>query len=97
VTHCLLTVLVLLVGASVVRRGRTVLAALAAGVALHLLRDLGTGPGVPLLWPVSGASVLVPHSCYLGVLAVAVGTAAWWRWDAGQRRPSPSTAGQGRR
>jgi inner membrane protein len=66
-THCLLTVAVLLVlGASA--RLRPVVVPLAAGVGLHLVRDLATGPGVPLLWPAGGA-VLLPYGAYAAVLA----------------------------
>jgi inner membrane protein len=42
----------------------------ATGVLLHLVRDAATGPGVPLLWPVSDAAVLVPYPAYLGTVAV---------------------------
>ncbi|MFW3173000.1 metal-dependent hydrolase [Geodermatophilus sp. CPCC 206100] len=67
VTHSLLTVLVLLAAAAAVRRHRIPLAGLACGVALHLLRDLATGPGVPLLWPLPGAAQ-VPYLLYAAVL-----------------------------
>ncbi|HEV7188881.1 MAG TPA: metal-dependent hydrolase [Blastococcus sp.] len=69
VTHGLVTVLVLLAGAALVRRWRVPLLALALGVGLHLVRDLGTGPGVPLLWPLTPASVQVPYVAYLAVVA----------------------------
>ena len=53
------------------RRQRVV--GIALGVALHLVRDLATGPGVPLLWPVYHSSVTVPQTVYLiTVVSVAV-------------------------
>ena len=64
-THCALTLLVLAV---VGLRWRPVLA-VAAGVALHLLRDLATGGGVPLLWPLD-VVVEAPYAVYAGVLVV---------------------------
>jgi inner membrane protein len=72
VTHSLLTVAVLAVAGAVAgprSRLRVPLLGLALGVALHLVRDLGTGPGVPLLWPAGPAKVLVPYAAYLLVLA----------------------------
>ncbi len=54
---------------------------LAAGVALHLVRDAATGPGVPLLWPLTESVVLVPYPWYTGLLVVAgtVGALRWYR------------------
>lgn len=62
-THGLLTVAVLLL------LGRRLPAArwAALGVCLHLLRDLATGPGVPLLWPLD-LVVRVPWAAYAVVL-----------------------------
>ncbi len=75
VTHSMATVLLLLAAAAAVRRYRCALAGLACGVALHLVRDLATGPGVPLLWPLPGAAQ-VPYPLYaaalVGVTLVAV-------------------------
>ena len=77
VTHSLLTVAVLLAAAAAVRRARLPLAGFALGVATQLLRDLATGPGVPLLWPVLDGSVRVPYQPYAVVLVAlaAVATA----------------------
>ena len=47
----------------------------ALGVLLHLLRDLATGPGVPLLWPLDVA-VRVPWAAYAVVLVLLAGRAA---------------------
>lgn len=70
-THSLATVLVLL-AVSLVPRLRAAGRGLALGVVLHLARDLGTGPGVPLLWPVTSASVVIPYPAYLSVFCVCV-------------------------
>jgi len=72
VTHSLCTVLVLAaVGLRAPRRLRTAFSGLALGVALHLVRDLATGPGAPLWWPAGPASVTVPHPAYLTLMALA--------------------------
>jgi inner membrane protein len=68
VTHSLLTVLVLLAVALAVSRFRTAASGLAAGVLLHFLRDVATGPGLPLLWPFWPDDVLLPYGLYLLVL-----------------------------
>jgi inner membrane protein len=71
VPHSLLTVAVLAGAAAVASpRLRSPLLGLALGVVLHLVRDLATGPGVPLLWPLGPAKVTVPYAAYLLVLAV---------------------------
>lgn len=77
-THSLATVVLLLLGAAGCRRGRgrgrgwsrgrTVLVAAAAGVCLHFLRDVATGPGLPLWWPLTGANVLLPYRWYVWAL-----------------------------
>ena len=72
VTHSLATVLTLALVALAVRRWRTAATGLASGVLLHLARDVGTGPGIPALWPVDDGSVLLPY----GVQAASVVTAA---------------------
>jgi Glycosyl hydrolase family 26/LexA-binding, inner membrane-associated putative hydrolase len=50
---------------------RQVSLGLAFGVSAHLLRDLATGPGVPLAWPVSGVVVSVPYAFFAAALALA--------------------------
>jgi inner membrane protein len=73
VTHSLTTVAVLAVVALAVPRVRVAAGGLAVGVLLHLLRDLATGPGVPLLWPLRPENVLVPYWVYaLLIVAAAV-------------------------
>jgi inner membrane protein len=72
VTHSLATAAALLVGAVPARgRARTALTGLGVGVLLHFVRDLGTGPGVPLLWPLRPADVRLPYAAHLGLLAAA--------------------------
>lgn len=68
VSHSLVTILVLLALAGFDRRLRTPLLGLALGVALHYVRDIATGPGLPLAWPLSDGNVQVPYAVY----AVAV-------------------------
>ena len=51
------------------------LAGAAVGVCLHFVRDLATGPGIELWWPVDGAEVLLPYRGYL-VLVVVLGFVA---------------------
>ena len=69
-THSLATVVVLLATAAV-PAVRIPALGLAVGVVLHLFRDLGTGPGVPLWWPLSGHSVTIPYRAYVAVLTLA--------------------------
>jgi inner membrane protein len=77
VTHAAVTVVVLLLAAALSRsRLRTAAVGLAAGVALHLVRDVATGPGVPLLWPLDATDVRVPYAAYLAVVALAAAVAA---------------------
>lgn len=71
-SHSALTVIVLLLLSAVARRSRWVLLGAALGVALHLFRDLATGPGVALLWPVSSDSVTLPYAPYTLSLAALV-------------------------
>lgn len=73
-THSLLTPLVLLCLALVVRRHRNLFLGLALGVALHFFRDLaeGGGGGVALLWPFSDHSFSYPHTTYLALMACVV-------------------------
>ena len=69
VVHSLVTVVALAAGGLAVPRWRTVATGLAAGVLLHLTRDVATGPGIPALWPLDGRSVLLPYEVYAGLVA----------------------------
>ncbi|MGY5891587.1 metal-dependent hydrolase [Blastococcus deserti] len=85
-SHSPATLAVLAVTAAGTRgRLRTAALGLAGGVVLHLLRDLATGPGVPLLWPLTDAGVRVPYAAYLAVLAAVAGVAAARRYGAARR------------
>ncbi len=77
VSHSLLTLFVLLALAAAWRFQRLRLAGLAAGVGLHLVRDVALGPGVPVLWPLLRESVRVPYALYLGLLVLAAVVATW--------------------
>lgn len=73
-THSLALVLVLLCAGLAGRRAAP-LRYLAVGVLLHFVRDLVTGPGVPLLWPL-GRSVLLPYAGYAALLCLAAASCA---------------------
>ena len=88
VTHSLTVVLVLLALSRLPGRLRTPLSGLALGVLLHLVRDIVTGPGASLFWPIAGTSVLLPYPLYAGVLCLA---AAWAVLRP--RRQQPTAAG----
>lgn len=90
-THSLATVAVLLVVAAAARRVRTAALGLSVGVALHLVRDGATGPGIPLLWPIDPSDVLVPYAIYLAVLALATVVAVL---RAKERDPVSATDGR---
>ncbi len=74
-THSLATVVVLLLLSGLVRRARPVLLGAGIGVALHLFRDLATGPGVSLFWPLSWSDEGFPHSVYIGILCLLAAAA----------------------
>lgn len=79
-SHSVTTVAALAVIGAVLPRGRRVLSGAALGIGLHFLRDLGTGPGLPLWWPIRAGDVRVPYAGYLaglaGLAGVATGRAA---------------------
>ena len=92
VIHSALTVAVLLLVAAVAaERVRVAVLGLAAGVALHLVRDVAWDPGIPLLWPLSPVDVQLPYGAYLGALVLTTGIAVArvLRRTGGQRRSSP--------
>ncbi|HYY11910.1 MAG TPA: metal-dependent hydrolase [Kineosporiaceae bacterium] len=93
VTHSLATAAALAAAAAVVasRHLRTALSGFALGVGLHLVRDLATGPGVPLWWPVEDAGVLVPHAWYALVLGVAAAVAGGRQLSHSRARSRPSS------
>lgn len=71
-SHSLAAVLALALVGGVARPAlRLPLVGLAGGVMLHLARDLATGPGVPLLWPLIPGNVRLPYPVYVGLLVVS--------------------------
>jgi membrane-bound metal-dependent hydrolase YbcI (DUF457 family) len=64
----LIAALLLLSRASTSRGLRQLLLGVAFGVAAHLFRDLATGPGVGLLWPLVGGPLTIPYAAYAAVL-----------------------------
>lgn len=73
-THSLLLVVVPLAfgWASSRPKARQIWFGIALGVSAHLLRDLATGPGVPLLWPASDAVITLPYVVFATSLGLAV-------------------------
>ncbi len=91
-SHSLLLVAVF-AGLALLSRNRKLRLAslgLAFGVSMHLLRDLATGPGVPLAWPVSSEIVSTPYAVFAGSLALMIGAAAIPRLLAPGRRLGPA-------
>jgi inner membrane protein len=75
-THSLSTVAGLAALAAGVRWRRTVLAAASSGVALHFVRDIATGEGLPLWWPWEHKSRKIRYELYSRTLLVLAGIAA---------------------
>lgn len=75
-SHSLLTVLLLLAAGAALPRRRAVLSGLGAGVALHFVRDVATGPGVALLWPVHRPAFVEPYAGYAALLLVLAAAGA---------------------
>ena len=93
VTHSLFTVLVLLVVAALSRRLRSAATGVAVGVLLHFVRDVATGPGLPLAWPLCSSSALVPYGLYIGVVAAVTALAVARRAHPSGSRSARSSAG----
>jgi len=68
VTHSLAGLVVITAVAAAVSRRRAVAAGVALGIAAHLFRDLGTGGGVPLLWPLTDSELEIPYVVYIALL-----------------------------
>lgn len=76
VTHSLATAAALGLSALALPGLRTRLCGLGLGVLLHFARDLGTGPGLPLLWPATTTAVRLPYFGYLAPLTAVTAGAA---------------------
>ena len=75
-SHSLLTIAALLLAAALCgRRPRPILLGAGFGVAAHLLRDLATGPGVPLWLPFSTDPVRIAYAVYAGLLLLGAAIA----------------------
>jgi inner membrane protein len=76
--HSLLMLVLLLVLAAAWRgrAGRTIFLGLAFGVTTHLVRDMGTGDGIALLWPLADGSARIPYLAYAAVLCGLAAVAA---------------------
>ncbi len=57
--------------------GRDLAGGMTVGVLLHFVRDVATGPGLPLVWPLSTQSILLPFELYAGVVVAAAVAASW--------------------
>ncbi len=78
-THSLTTVMLSAsAGALVSRRPRMIALGIAFGVFAHLLRDIATGDGVALLWPLTEAAVRIPFWIEAAAIA-ALAMRAWQR------------------
>ncbi|PWW21811.1 LexA-binding, inner membrane-associated putative hydrolase [Geodermatophilus normandii] len=75
VTHSLALAAVLVAAALLARRRRTALLGLSLGVLLHLARDLFSGWGAPLLWPLLPVNVRLPLAAHAVALALLTGVA----------------------
>jgi inner membrane protein len=92
-THGLLPIVVLIGIGAVVPNGRLrpIALGIAFGLSAHLVRDLATGPGVPLAWPVAGGTATIPYAVFAGSLLLAAAapivarsrSSARWRLRAG--------------
>lgn len=82
-THSFATVVGLLAVWLLAGRRWPVVVGAAIGVCLHFVRDVATGPGLPLWWPLSSVDVRLPYRWYL-IAVVALGLVATGR--AVQRR-----------
>jgi inner membrane protein len=84
--HSLLTPAVLiLIGVLASGRSRQLALGAAFGVSAHLFRDLATGPGVALFWPLSTATVAPPYVIFPIGLAIAASTVVLVGWRMTRR------------
>jgi inner membrane protein len=72
-THCLATLAALAPAAAI---DRDAAAGAAAGCLAHFARDVATGPGAPLLWPLTDRPVRLPYAAYAAAMAALTAAAA---------------------
>lgn len=77
-THSLASILAALAVAGFLRRDahRAIAVGVALGLVAHLARDVATGPGIAVLWPLTSAGVRIPFWLEAAALA-ALATRAW--------------------
>lgn len=68
-THSLLTIAIALAVAASRPRARPLALAFVLGLCTHFSRDLATGGGVALLWPLDDAKVVLPYAAWLAALS----------------------------
>jgi inner membrane protein len=68
------TVAVSAAAAAASRRHRAVLAGVAAGLVLHLARDIEGRPGMRVFWPLDGTTWMVNRRWFLGMIVVFTAT-----------------------
>jgi membrane-bound metal-dependent hydrolase YbcI (DUF457 family) len=73
-THSLLTPLAAIALALLTRHRHvsTIFGGIALGTSLHFVRDVCTGPGLGLAWPLSSSMVRLPYVVYWAVLIAAL-------------------------
>jgi membrane-bound metal-dependent hydrolase YbcI (DUF457 family) len=72
-THSLLLVFFFVgLGLLPSRRLRPIALGIAFGLATHLLRDLATGPGIPIFWPFSSEAFTIPYAGFVVVLVLCL-------------------------
>jgi hypothetical protein len=74
------------VGAVLGGRAKPIAFGAAFGVCAHFVRDLCTGPGLALAWPLSGATVRLPYLAFAALLVLTAAAVA----IATKRERSPS-------
>jgi inner membrane protein len=75
VTHSLLGIALFGLIALLATRRPAVGAGVVVGGLAHLLRDIATGDGVPLLWPASSHELLLPYGVYFAAVAALAAAA----------------------
>jgi inner membrane protein len=72
-THSLGTILVMLVAGALLPKRRWAFVGVATGVGLHFVRDVATGPGLSLGWPIFPENLRVPYYVYFAAIAIVTG------------------------